>query len=70
MPVRKYVEEEEVDEEEETVVTDGMCVCVTVKNLRDGVGGSTEELDTTIWMHLNDSTMRASPTLARASQVS
>lgn len=64
VPVRKYVEEEEVDEEEEeddeeeTVVTD---VCVTVKNLRCRVGGSTEELDSTIWMHLDDSTMRASP---------
>lgn len=41
VPVRKYVEEEEVDEEEEeTVVTD---VCVTVKNLRGRVGGSSEE---------------------------
>lgn len=39
VPVRKYVKEE-VDEEEETVVTD---VCVTVKNLRGRVGGSTEE---------------------------
>lgn len=29
VPVRKYVEEEEADEEEETVVTDGVCVCVS-----------------------------------------
>jgi len=63
VPVRKYVEEEgrrrREEEEEETVVTD---VCVMVKNLRGRVGGSTEELDsTTMWMHLNDSTMRASP---------